>query len=111
MSIMSLESSALTTSVLIMPEWSAISADSLCRTLCNSSAFESRFSRLSISVGKSQVDLKKGHDFVNRIYRRKEIWKSQLETESKISCFEGHVINGWSLIYLRSSRARYSARF
>ena len=56
MSIMSLESSARTTSVLIMPEWSAISADSLCRTLCSSSAVTSILPSESISSGNSHVE-------------------------------------------------------
>ena len=55
MSIMSLESSALTMRVLMTPELSAISADSLCRTLCSLSAATSSSCSLLDSRGKSNA--------------------------------------------------------
>ena len=55
-STISLESSALTIRLLIIPEWSAISADSLWRTLCKSSARVRSCSTFSKSSGKSQLE-------------------------------------------------------
>lgn len=57
-SSINLESSALTMRVRIIPELSAISADSLCRTLCSSSALSIKLRSLFISIGKSQLERK-----------------------------------------------------
>ena len=55
-SIMSLESSARTMRLRMRLEWSAISAESRCRTLCSSSAVDKSVSSWEDSLGKSQKE-------------------------------------------------------